>query len=740
MRPLACAIALCFAASLSSRAEGSVIVGSEQAVSAVNYGPPPNQQYPFATASDGSAFVVLWAGAGNSFYASLLSSTGESSPTSQVRLAVDNASDGSICWTGEVYVITWIQSATLMIATMARDGGMLTPPRPLATQVFTSAGTLVSNGKTVFLVYATGTGMVVQGMLLDSEGNLLRQKIQMPIAQFDGAGGRLTLPLRVATDGDRFAVFWRTDDYVSQRTTFYTARIDAGGSLVDTTPSFIGQSGLGDFVVASAQGRYVVATLDRMAKGIRRFIVDAASFTAAALPVIQDDRFGPQLISDGKGFILYGLGPAGDLYTVRFSGDAELASPLYSRSLAFSSERSTSTPFLWNGKTFLLTWSQNGDVVGSFLDASFSGPAAPFAIGFSPHQQLAPRIARGSGQSLIVWNEQNSDSQSEIRGVRVSATGMLIDLLPLTIATGPWFSTPTVVFTGAGYFVSWISSEGMVRGRLLNLDGTMMPFQNIGRGRSVALAASATVTVAVFDDGNINAVRLTPGGEKIDGTPIVLASSRGYGPRIASNGTDFLVVWTEGQNPIFLPRFGTLDVYGARLHADGSRDAAPTAIAVGPGEESSPAVASDGRDYLVAYQNGSILAKRILAEGSLADSTADQPGVLLSKGYGNRPDIVATEGGYYVAWDQPTPIRQELMVIRTDRSGQPEGEPFSVATTTAAVGTTSSLQPALGSISGQQLIVAYDRVFDDARSPAVARVFFRLFRYLGEPRRRTIRH
>ena len=734
MRPL-----LFLLVALASTANAGLIGGPEQAVSAVSYAPPPNQQYPFAAASDRSGFVVVWASAGNGLYASHVSSTGEAKPDSQVRLAEGNATDVSICWSGQAYIVTWIENSALMMATMTGDGGMATTPRKLAAPAYTSSGTLVSNGKVVFLVYATGSTMVVRGMLLDGGGNVIRQNIAMPIPQFDGYGGRVGLPLRLATDGDGFAVFWRSVDYVSPRTIFYAARVSADGNLMGGALPAIGNAGLvDDFAVAYAGGRYVVAALDRSAKGVRRFVVDGATMTATVLPVIDDARFGAQLISDGKEFILYGLDPAAGLYTAKFSGQAEIASPRYTKSSTLISERSTSTPLLWNGSTFFLTWSAGGDVVGVLLDESFNGHAS-FGIGFGPRQQMAPAIASSPEQSLIVWFEQDSDSwtQAEIRGVRVGAAGALIDREPLTIATGATFSRPAVVFTGAGYFVSWISSEGVIRGRLVNSDGTMAPPNDIGRGRSVAVAASASMIVAVFDDGNINAVRLTPLGERIDATPIVLASARGRAPHVATNGIDFLVVWTEGSSYWQAPSLNLLDILGARLMANGSVDAAAIPIATGPTDDSSPEMASDGRDYLVVYQsNRTIAAKRILSEGQLADSTAKQPGVMIGNGSGPT-SVVASGIGYYVGWEQ-VGFRDDVMVVRTDRSGNPAGDPLVVASSTPTVGSSPSMYPALASGPGQPLLVAYDRVFEDSRSPAVARVFFRVVR--GETRRRTIRH
>ena len=195
----------CLQFSLAVSASAAFIVGPEQPASRVSYGPPPGST-PMTAASDGSDFLVVWNRWG-SIYASHVSSLGETSPESQVFLA-STASSISVCWSGRVYIVAWVQDRGLRTATVSRDGKIATPPRQLISNNAIWSCDIASNGRRSFLAYAMYASASVGGILLDDSGNVIKSGITPPPPVGDIAP--LASPVRVATDGEKFAVFWMT--------------------------------------------------------------------------------------------------------------------------------------------------------------------------------------------------------------------------------------------------------------------------------------------------------------------------------------------------------------------------------------------------------------------------------------------------------------------------------------------------------------------------------------------------
>ena len=98
----------------------------------------------------------------------------------------------------------------------------------------------------------------------------------------------------------------------------------------------------------------------------------------------------------------------------------------------------------------------------------------------------------------------------------------------------------------------------------------------------------------------ICAARLDRQGKALDRKPIAVSPSKdGFQelPRVAFGGGVFLVVWQDFRNG------KDYDMLGARISPEGKiHDTEPIAVAAGPRTQSVPDVASDGKDFLVAWQ------------------------------------------------------------------------------------------------------------------------------------------
>jgi len=219
------------------------------------------------------------------------------------------------------------------------------------------------------------------------------------------------------------------------------------------------------------------------------------------------------------------------------------------------------------------------------------------------------------------------------------------------------------------------------------------------------------------------AVRVTSDDDVLDSPPLLLASHRVNSEfHAATNGSEFLITWTEGSDWWQFPSPGMRDIYGVRVMSNGAVDAAPIAIATGPENQFRGAVSSDGRDFLVAYgmsgEDGipNVAVKRVLREGTTVD------GAVVGRGW--QPSIVRDGNGYLVT----SIVNEGVLLTRLDANGARRD-----ATTIQATGVTA----AAAVRAGNSLQLVYARLVDDQRFAAAQRVVIRI----GEGARvRSVRH
>lgn len=124
-------------------------------------------------------------------------------------------------------------------------------------------------------------------------------------------------------------------------------------------------------------------------------------------------------------------------------------------------------------------------------------------------------------------------------------------------------------------------------------------------------------------DTQIVGCRIDKNGRMLDSAPFVIANAADLRehPQISFSGNVFLVVWQDLKNG------KDWDVYGARVTPEGKvLDAAGIAIAALPHSQALPAVAWDGKNFLVVWQDfrsGShyeIFGTRVSVDGKVSES------------------------------------------------------------------------------------------------------------------------
>lgn len=187
-------------------------------------------------------------------------------------------------------------------------------------------------------------------------------------------------------------------------------------------------------------------------------------------------------------------------------------------------------------------------------------------------QQELPAAASGAAQSLIAWQERTTpDGPHAVFATRLDARGGVIDEDSLLLGDSSCARAFGVASGGDGFLVAW-HDENAIEAVRVGANGSIAAQSSTGRNGSCADTSAL---------------------------------------RLAGNGTDYLAVWTVKRAATFY------DVYAARLRDDGAT-LAPAFIRIGDSLTPDVHVASDGLDYLVAWDNE---ATRVTASGSVLDAS-----------------------------------------------------------------------------------------------------------------------
>ncbi len=274
------------------------------------------------------------------------------------------------------------------------------------------------------------------------------------------------------------------------------------------------------------------------------------------------------------------------------------------------------------------------DVYAIRIDAA-GQPLDPVALRMPPEvgDKSFPKAAWNGSAWLVVWeNQQPFGTSSFFRrlvGARVAADGSLLDVAPIVIKDDleTVGATMAVASDGAGWIV-------------------------VAQGSTTS--PSAIVAVRVAADGTVT----NPGGTQI--ADVGTAIGR---PDLAYASGRFLLVWSSGS------------VSGQRF--DTSLAPLGGKIAIGSGSSGFPRVATDGQDFLVAWQNAdfgsNVRARRVVgASGALASVL--QVTTLSNFEYNWQPDVAWTGNLWHVVYrDTTTQDVYRVARIRPDLSLLPGG-------------------------------------------------------------------
>lgn len=365
---------------------------------------------------------------------------------------------------------------------------------------------------------------------------------------------------------------------------------------------------------------------------------------------------------------------------------------------------------LFNGTNFLVAWTGSGagssDLVGTFVDPAGGvqvGQPTTFVV--SPDDQ--PAIAFDGTNFLVTWSSSN-----DLFGRRLSANGVILDLVPFTVSSEPGGQRDSASAFGGGQFlVVWRDLRGVdadVYGARVTPGGVVLDPSGIAISTALGTQWGASVgwdgasfLVAWRDQrtgnddvygGRVSSagVALDPGGFAISNQP-----TQEFDPSVSCRSSECLVAWKDGRGPLV-----GFDVYGTRVSQSG-QVLDPPGVRLAPHPRSNgstsapPFLASDGQEYLLAWQEGlddtagGIWGQRVSAEAVPSDA-GFFPVSVASNGQ-SAPSVAGGGGEFFAAWEDFRSGFSEIYGSRVDGSGNaldPSGVPISRISTLPPVGAT----------------------------------------------------
>ncbi len=239
--------------------------------------------------------------------------------------------------------------------------------------------------------------------------------------------------------------------------------------------------------------------------------------------------------------------------------------------------------------------------------------------------QINPAVAWNGTYFLVAWTDKRaSDGLPHIYGARVTSSGQVLDPQGFAISNlTAQQDNCAVASNGSTWFVVWQQSLTMnngIMGVVVQTNGTPGTIRQISSSANnqfnPAVAWNGSRYTVVWQDyrnslttqediyGNqCNASGVPIYSEDIlvstaPGSSIVGAANAQTSPDIASDGSGFLVVWTDA-------RAGSIRaVYGTRLSSNGTvMDYGGIAIATGSQSQEYPAICHDGTNYKVVWRS-----------------------------------------------------------------------------------------------------------------------------------------
>jgi hypothetical protein len=254
----------------------------------------------------------------------------------------------------------------------------------------------------------------------------------------------------------------------------------------------------------------------------------------------------------------------------------------------------------------------------------------------------APAIATDGVGYLVAWEQMMNGSPVDVYCARLSSEGDLLDResIPVAVADGAQRG-PAIAFDGANYMIAWEDRShsppgAVVRYTRISRDGKVLDPPGIpvpstpGDQSAPCIAFNGTDYLIVWechgeDSDDLYGALIDPSGSPIYASPMSISTSRDWqaSPAVASDGVNFMVVWRDSRSGTY-----DQDIYGARIGRSGAvLDEPNIPISTAPRRQMNPSLTFDGRCFVVAWEDerrhgdwvNDIYAARVDPSGNVLD-------------------------------------------------------------------------------------------------------------------------
>ena len=325
----------------------------------------------------------------------------------------------------------------------------------------------------------------------------------------------------------------------------------------------------------------------------------------------------------------------------------------------------------------LVVWQDDSgsdlDIRAARVDASGTVLGTTFDVCADAGDQSCPAVASDGTGWLVVWQDERSGT-AEVWAARVASDGTVVAPGAFVVSNGTHREMlPDVThtgWTGFEYLVVWQDERNTattgwdIYGARVDAAGTVKDAGGLalitvaGNQDDAAVASDGVDALLIYRDSN-DVKGVIVGSDGAPSVPSVIgaAASTQKVPSVAFGRGVYLVAWEDYRNGVtdpFQP-----DIYAARVSTAGAPlDPGPhVPVAVDPAARAvSPAVASDGANFVVAWEQGpdgdsDVYVARVLAD--VDGITVRESGGLAVSPWENdqdEPSVQPAGAGALVVW------------------------------------------------------------------------------------------
>lgn len=644
-----------------------------------------SSQYGPQVEHDGTNFLVVWYDARNGaydIYGARVSNTGVVLDTNGIPISTATSDQFApvVAYDGTNFLVAWqdYRSGTsydIYGARVSTAGTVLDLSGiPISTAANSQQAPSIAYNGTNFLIAwqdtRSGTGFYdIYGTRVSAAGTVLNVNGIL----ISGAINHQQYPA-VAYNGSDFVVAWQ-DNRSGTSYDIYAARVSATGVVRNPSgiPIFTAASDQLYPAVARAGTTCLIVWQDYRSYDIYGARLDNTGVvldtSSILISTLASSAYYPALAYDGTNFLIvwedYTAINSSNIHGARVSSMGTIvASGDFPVSLSANGQYTPAVAH--DGTNFLAVWQDyragRTDIYGTLIsETGVVLNTSGIAISTSNTSKYNPTLAHDGLNFLVVWSEYRGTTGEDIYGARVSSGGAVLDTAGISISAAANTQTrPAVVHNGVNFLVVWqdyrSASTSDIYGARVNSSGTLLDTTGI----AISTAASDQYFPVVAQNGadflvawqdyrsgssDIYGARVNSGGVLLDTTGIAISTavSYQYTPAVAYNGLHFLVVWQDY-------RSGSADIYGARVTGAGTvLDTSGIAISAATSSQSSPAVAYDGANFFVVWQDdrsgtgfADIYGARVSETGTILETS----GLAIAAGPANEltPKITAMGG------------------------------------------------------------------------------------------------